>query len=165
MVEQSGLIIGMSATYGVIALTSMKGPTQCSVTVYSRTSYGIRALLREQWRFSWKRSDKDSLFGQSALSHTLITMRQSKCLKRMVFLPLRNSLKTAENQVITNCHFTNYHPGFTDFHTSSMNAWRGFFFSCSRCASHARRRRKPSMSISSISFIRQPFFISSLYVA
>ncbi len=38
----------------------------------------------------------------------------------------------------------------------------GVFFSCSSCAPHARRRRKPSMSISSISFMRQPFFISSL---
>ena len=52
--------------------------------------------------------------------------------------------------------------GFTPGQTSSMKRCRGFFFSCSLVASHARRRRKPSMSISSISFIRQPFFISSL---
>ncbi len=52
--------------------------------------------------------------------------------------------------------------GFTPGQTSSMKRCLGFFFSCSRVAFHARRRRKPSMSISSISFMRQPFFIRSL---
>ena len=37
--------------------------------------------------------------------------------------------------------------GFTPGQTSSMKHCRGFFFSCSRCASHARRRRKPSIII------------------
>ena len=43
--------------------------------------------------------------------------------------------------------------GFTPGRTSSMKRCRGFFLPCSRTASHARRRRKPSMSISSISFM------------
>ena len=51
--------------------------------------------------------------------------------------------------------------GFTPGQTSSMKRCRGFFFSCSRVASHARRRRKPSMSISSISFMRQAVAESS----
>ena len=40
--------------------------------------------------------------------------------------------------------------GFTPGQTSSMKRCRGFFFSCSRVASHARRRRKPSMSMPNI---------------
>ena len=37
------------------------------------------------------------------------------------------------------------YPGFIPGQTSSMKRYRGFFFSCSRRASHARRRRKPSI--------------------
>ena len=42
--------------------------------------------------------------------------------------------------------------------------WPGLFFSCFIFASHVRKRRKPGMSILSISIMLQPFFIRSLQV-
>ena len=49
---------------------------------------------------------------------------------------------------------------FTPGQTSSMKRCRGFFFSASRWASHARRRRKPSMSIDIIAKNVSPEFPS-----
>ena len=54
--------------------------------------------------------------------------------------------------------------GFTSGHTSSIYRRRGFFLSCSRLACHARMRRKPGISILSISSICQPLSSRLLYV-
>lgn len=55
------------------------------------------------------------------------------------------------------------YPGFIPGQTSSMKRCRGFFFSCSLRASHARRRRKPQ-HVHFIDFLHPPAVLHQFVV-
>ena len=63
---------------------------------------------------------------------------------------------TSVRTVSGRCSCPNELYGFTSGHTSSIWRRRGFFFSASRLAFHARILRNPGRSIRSISSMRQP---------